>query len=585
MKMPICQSAVMKHLDTYLKTLHSSIKLNEKGNCNGFSHVFAKYCLEGRKDEYFDLLEYICNNPVELYTDEVNQFLTELFLTAGPEQFNQSLTQRHAYKTLSIEGEPLHSPFSFSIVTEDKNWETLFNEIKLNEYEAIIVSGQKHAITITREGGNYLVYDCNYRSGSKLITTVEQLIQELRIDCFAVKGSMGLSLRVLQHPQKMRDMNLDEASLYKRFLSAENINIAADLNSSESQSSLEMMFLYCDNITIEELDLAFKLATPDLNRLCKLLEISAGLNVTFEKIEFISLKIEEYLEKNYNEPQNIEKQSTEHDLAVIIKEMESLIASSKASSAHRICLLSALLSGREGLFDKFFEKEWYKNIIANKSLTYDDMLTSTAKSGNSSLFNKVLCFYNNERELSSQITSDLSLALIDSAIEGGSLDCLNMILDELGGNTHILSDDKLLNYLSRAIHSNNLPISKKLIQLIPEERRKLLNFPLSVIERTVLPILKLLKENEIPFSANAEYLFRRKEHKSVNILSWILVVLEQIKDYFLYQQIISFKDRSVYNKSRDTGMSIVHKLSIFKNVTTGCCVEEPIKINCTNPVI
>lgn len=59
MSKDLSQNHLINRLKAYLTRCNLPIKVNEGGICNGLATVHAKYVLEGRGDEFFDMLNYI----------------------------------------------------------------------------------------------------------------------------------------------------------------------------------------------------------------------------------------------------------------------------------------------------------------------------------------------------------------------------------------------------------------------------------------------------------------------------------------------------------------------------------------------
>ena len=198
-------------------------------------------------------------------------------------------------------------------------------------------------------------------------------------------------------------------------------------------------------------------------------------------------------------------------------------------------------TGLESLFDKV-NRVNYLDLIYGKEWPYEKLLFDAAKSGYSSMFSKILSLYIDSNSVCSVKDIMDKNDLIVAAIEGGSADCLTHILNMLQQkNYDDWNEKKLLNYLSKAVDSKNHQLVGKILEIIPDEQLKSVHVPLKVMQRTPLPVLLLLQKKDVPFSKNAEYILSQKARHPSNILSWLLVLLEKIKDFLSSRQEILYK--------------------------------------------
>ncbi len=59
----INQKIIITKLEAFAQSHHLSIHLDSGGICSGLCHVYAKYCLEGKRNEFFNLLRNISKTP------------------------------------------------------------------------------------------------------------------------------------------------------------------------------------------------------------------------------------------------------------------------------------------------------------------------------------------------------------------------------------------------------------------------------------------------------------------------------------------------------------------------------------------
>ena len=579
----IHQAEIIRKLDSYVKLHQSSLDIKATGICNGLSTVHARYCLEGRKDEFFNLLKYISETPVVSFSAEVSQLVVEIFVTHIPQIFNQKLSQYTAYKALSINGEPLICALQVAMITNSANWETIFKNIDLRDNEAIVVIGHQHAVCISKEENGYLLYDPNNLSKPSHIKTEVELIRTLRkCASFDTHGPLGLTLSVLQHPQHKRSLSYNARSLYEQFLTKDNINMKTKSDHEHKFSSLDMM-LRTSDVTLDDIkraislgakstieehlflglminfnvseDIIFYYISKEIAALTKYLEdIQSTFNKNQKEVPVIQEAAEDIskeLENRYLPEETLallrKIKSVEKETAALQKKTDNIKYNILELKIQKLRLplqnfVSQIIStGLESLFDKV-NRVNYLDLIYGKEWPYEKLLFDAAKSGYSSMFSKILSLYIDSNSVCSVKDIMDKNDLIVAAIEGGSADCLTHILNMLQQkNYDDWNEKKLLNYLSKAVDSKNHQLVGKILEIIPDEQLKSVHVPLKVMQRTPLPVLLLLQKKDVPFSKNAEYILSQKARHPSNILSWLLVLLEKIKDFLSSRQEILYK--------------------------------------------
>jgi|GEM_PF-2315888 len=552
-KSNINQAKIIRKLDAYVQEHPSSLNINATGICNALSHLYAKYCLEGRKDEFFDLLKYISENPVEAFSTEVSQFVVEIFVSHAPQSFNQELNQNTAHQALFIEGEPLHCALSVAMIRDGVNWKAIFKDIELQDNEAIVVIGKRHTVCVSKEEDGYLLYDPNNLTKPQHIKIEAELISALR-ECasFDAHGPLALTLSVLQHPQKKRSLPFNARVLYGQFLTQDNINMKTKILHNVDFSILDMM-LQSSEITLADIEWAISLGAESAIDQYLFFGMMIGGNVSDDIIlYFIKSELKKLQREpdvyHEDEPENEEVRALQKPLAEGDAEKKELLETKdildrelKLRFSLQRCVSKVIEYGPEALFDKF-KTEGYLDVIYGEEWPYEQLLDYAARSGNASMLSKIFGLYIDS--YSSSTLEDImdKNDLIVAAIKGGSAECLAYVLQKLLDKKYAdFTEKKLLNYLSKAVVSNNHRIVDKIIKIIPEEQLKSVHIPLKVMEQITLPVLLLLKERGVPFSDNAEYILSQKAKQPSSTLSWLLVILEKIKDYLLSRQDIQYK--------------------------------------------
>ncbi|WP_298622429.1 hypothetical protein [uncultured Legionella sp.] len=193
MSSEIDQSLVIENLNRYLDWHNLPVRMNKTGICNGLATVYTKYALEGRLNEFRDILVKIATmTSTPEFDDKINHFAAEVSLSFLPSDYNKELNQLHSINMLSIEGKGLRSSYDFAMTTSDSNWTEILEGLKLGNDEAMIVRSLNHAVSISKRGGKYIIYDPNYSSGFKLFKNENELIQELHYNVFRYTGLLGV---------------------------------------------------------------------------------------------------------------------------------------------------------------------------------------------------------------------------------------------------------------------------------------------------------------------------------------------------------------------------------------------------------
>lgn len=513
------QRKIIQKLNEYAQYHNLPASFNPKGICNGLSHLYAKYRVQGKEAEFIDLLHYIVSTETDELTDRVQAFAIQVLLACEPELFNKKLNQSTANQALEIDGQPLKNAFELAIVTSDLNWKSIIQDINIDENEVLLVHGYRHAVALSKSNGKYVLYDPNNYFVHSIADNEDQLLPLLRA-CFIQEGKLGLKVKLLQHPSSTREIGFDAKDILRQFLTVENINEKSGGGG------------------VTTLDLTLASSCNDVTTLNMLLNMGAK---TSESLGFILT----FAVARNSPPQIL------HRLIILVKERLIHHENHEEGEAEKLlsgffCSLDiALEYGREEMFNLLYEHPVYKEISEIFPWQYNKLVVSAARGGNAALLAKMIREYKNKAASPEKriavLMDNQETDLIDNVIDSGNLKCLALVLEELKRENYQLSDEQRLKYISKAIHANNFHLVRKLVSEMPAARLQTLQMPLSVVEHTVAPILTLLQESGVEFSPNAKSIIANKKHQGMDLVSWILIIIEKIKDYFLSNKSIHYE--------------------------------------------
>lgn len=508
------QSALIEKLNAYFEDQGLSLKLSSGGICNGLCSLRTKYILKGDEKTFKKMIEAISNmRKYKALPEDLNQFIIELCLTAAPSEFDNKLNELTSMEAIPFTQEPLKAALNVSMVTSELNWISVMRDIALQEGEALLVANHGHIVSISKQGDQYHLYDPNF--GFHLIDTEKALVQALNDNVFLntiySQDALGLNIRLMQSPlMAARPITLTTPALYENYL-------AQDISQSIRYKSK-------DNTSIQQRNsLEFALGkSPDSADIKKLMAMGFPLNK-----DMVTTAI-------YNR--------ASLDVCVLLmNQLEGF------DDKDLLAIATAIISfGTKEMLDFFlFNETMYKIFMDN----YCTLTSSALTSGNGEMLEYFFLKSktddrvdaNNQLWLRGMLALEGEYNPLSMAIDSGSSKCVRVILGELDRIHYTMTPAQHQAYLLKAIQSNHFHVVRQLIEITPSDQLKTMHLRLSLVEKTNLPVLRLLQQSGIEFSNNAKAIFAQKEQHWVNILRWILCVLEKIKDYFLDKPLLSSK--------------------------------------------
>lgn len=480
------QRLLIDNLNKYLEWHNLPVRMNKSGICNGLASVYAKYALENKEKKFLELLQYVAGkDPSSEIEIELNHFVAEILVSFIPQLFNQKLNVLLSTEALAINNRILKSAFNFAITTSDTNWAEIIRTIDLKNTEVMRVVGAKHAVSVSKKGGKFIIYDPNYSSGIKEFANEDELIQELHKNVFHFeKGNLAMAISVIPHPDNIpRAFPKIITKLYDKYLAKEDVT-AKPVTSHGIDASENTLFyaaIFNDGEVIKHL-----LATGAEDKDYRAAMIAAESNN--------------------------------------ISALEVLIVNIKDSKTIKNLLTTALQCGEEEVLEVLLKNTHCQQLF-NKELLSQGAIHLAAESGNPQLLKKIINTYKKSLDGISDIDAKISAKIIEEqaiikAIDSGSVQCVKVLIKQLKGKDQLNDAQKLL-YLDEAIRKNQPHMVSYFVQsLSSKESLKHFStdhFSLQTIEQTDLSILCQLKKEGVPFSKADNLIIAKKEHKSTGL--------------------------------------------------------------------
>lgn len=506
----VSQDKVIKHLNQYFKAQNLPLTLDTGGICNGLAHVYAQYCLFHDEEKFMRILRVIASGQMDGVThdNEINLFITQVFLSFIPQQYNKELSQATAIKAL---GKPIETVFELGAVLSNKDWQRLIMDIELQEDEVILVNSVDHTIAISRKQGKYVVYDPNYDAGTHTFKNERSLVQELAHNIFNYKDKvLGMRVHIVKKDSQITSLR-NPLFFYQRYITANNVNKKASAHAHQTNTLL--LAIECnDEASIDYL-------------------LAQGAEVT-------DVAIAKAVIDNHN-----------NTLPKLLSKMVSL-----ADKSINSFLILALRQGRWKAFATLMREEQFNTqfhtifLNTNKALS----LQYAAEGGNLDLLKYVFnaCQTNTTpyHELDRVLSNERHTSnILKSAIKGQSKECSAFILQALKQRQIELSPIIKTECMVHAIQSNDLYVFSLLLEELQPTTLKQLHLKLALIEKTNVHILKQLQAQGVIFSPRAQALIARKEQRSIGLLLAIGIEIEKFMDFIAGQQDIALHRHSFFS--------------------------------------
>lgn len=520
------QNILIPRMNDYMKHQRLPLQVNETGICAGLSNVYAKYKLEGRENDFLEMLSKITSNDLTQFDDHFNHFITEVVLSFSPSDFDPSLAQHDGMSILKINHQSLVPSFQLVLTAKKEDWSDIMSSLNFMPDEVIRIDEEKHSITISRDNqGHYRVYDPNYSSGIKIFSSVQELVEELYENVFPWSGrDLTLTLETYQiTPRPTLDRDL--RSIYQKYLKKTNQQKTLQEIIPLKNQALLTLFLKING---------------------KPTELSALFELCRHALVHHNLKAFSYF-------------ST------------SLIPELDAKKIASLIMLS-IISGNLNAFQQLMLIPRVKGIFSQLDPVI--LLHSAIKRSNEVKMIKELINLYDPKDESRFVTKLLlkkaPLNAIEQAIHANAHLALKQLISYLDNDNHKIPEEEYLRYLSQAIKKNHIYCVELLLQKISKESLKTLSFSLSRAEKTNLSILKILQKHGVVWPEEIQNIMSKKEHESSGIMAFWGLSLRKfiyfIQDLLLQKKDIHFgRSLTLFQPSEQTSTADISRPSPYKN--------------------
>lgn len=560
------QDLLIENLNQEFKKLRfpAQFHFNEGGVCNGLAMVYAQYALQGpeKEAEFFKVLKIIADGKLDeeakygLQEGSILLFASQVLLAFQPGKYDLSQTQSTSMEMLKINGKPLTSSFDFALAATDKEWSQVIAKIGLQNDEVMVVQSVNHAISVRKVNDKYRVYDPNYASGFKEFASEAALVKELHKNVFGYgRGNLGMEVHVVRNPDAAPRQTPfpDIKELYEQHLppkkataklgskTFDTLAVAATIIKdpqaikmliAQSKASTEEIFTAAKRVVIYNnsaaLDPLLEIINADSEspkKLKVLLEIAIGSG----RLDTYN-QLEKYFPKCYSE---------EH--------LGYLIALAAKGGNPKILerVLDAVQPSQEAYVDKLVTENMNNGKLGTAGMGHE-----AAKAIYLQVF------------MTKNMVDGIHVA-IGYAVEKGHTECIKLLVNQLNSYREPLNEQQLLNYFLKAIEHNQPYALEKLINTHPEMSKGVLSLlsmsPLSV-KRTDLDVLRLLKQNGVPFSAQAEEIIQGKEKDQYSSFSTIVnLLINYIQNIFGKKQ-LKYDEQQLLAMKKDECNEVIKKI-------------------------
>ncbi|HFD2233464.1 TPA: hypothetical protein ACF2PP_002878, partial [Legionella pneumophila] len=495
------------------------------------------------------------------------------------------------------------------LVTSDKNWENILESLNLKEDEVMLVRSINHAISITRKGNQYHVYDPNYEEGVKSFSSEQEVIKELHERVFHYnKGNMGLTLSIITTGDKEPRQDLPKpVDIYDQYLNKENVNSLAtitvehplggpwdltkktiDLASECGDENLinkliELHQFDFNNMPIEQASQAVQynnvraaeLLVNDMIRILSKQDPVAQDEFSDIPAEELPAEFLKQFEEIPDAPEGDEiKEAEVQNPKVVMPPSEK-----KIKDLLYPLILKAASYGRKEVFDTLCEM-WNKNAGDFDKEDLKNFILLAAKGGNSVLLQELIDkYYESNMTLYDKDIQGKVDGIIHELISKGSPDsavCIEVLLNTLSKEGKSIDDRQRADYISRAFEANKPHMIERFIKGISDEKRlefliraikkdqphmvelfikdlpkgllNTISLSLPAIEKMNGETLKILEKNGMKFTEMEKAIIAKKSHQPVGLLLSIGVALAKFTDFC---KEVLFKNESVtYDKNK-----------------------------------
>ncbi|KTD77187.1 hypothetical protein [Legionella waltersii] len=210
------QTKIINSVNKLLSQKDSSLKLNEGGVCGGLASVYIRYCLEGRKSDFFMLSRLLVNPPKDYHYGsghELDYFIRDIEIEFNRRKYSRGMSyQGDLEDSVLIKGKPIKKEFTLGLVTTKNSWAKILEGIRHNG-RACYFRSHNHAIAVEFNNNQFEIFDPNYneddpesespkQANTKSFATAKEVIDELNRQFHYPQDELtGLGIHVYADPE------------------------------------------------------------------------------------------------------------------------------------------------------------------------------------------------------------------------------------------------------------------------------------------------------------------------------------------------------------------------------------------------
>ena len=473
----VSQRQVIHNLNKYLEWNNLPARLATKGVCQGLCVVHDQYFLEGRQEEFSQMLDYVAGKAFDSEMEtNVNDFVFKIVVSQSHEKFDKSMRQRDATHVLNHNAT---SVFHLVLTTESNNWVKIIEELDLSDDEILELWNADHAMRVTKKGSHYMLYDPN--QGHTQFDNAEALIQFMHKKTAQYETDLlALDMHILcrksnDHEHKQRRRPID---FYDQYLIPQNVD----------RMAVQLGDMYPKGRRALD-TLALTVRSDDAELVAKLIDIGA---------KDISNALRVAVTVNASKSLNVLLNSDKVDIPFLIDDQVT---------SWYLCFES-LKNGSEESYDVLLNHPKYSQEIKcfTETLFATQTLQAAAQGGNPKLLTRIINTLSMEPgQLAAKILEkDLhGVDAIQSAIKSGSSENLRLLFQALKSAQCDLSEERKLAYLTTMVQSTepNLLLVDYLLTNFTVKKENILPILHLALEHGREDVFDTLLLNDLPYSA------------------------------------------------------------------------------------
>lgn len=580
------QDVLIDIVNEYFEWNNLPLQWNNKGVCWGLAHVRAKYLIEGRVEQFDNLIKKMAElgslTQKELRSlgpdNEYEDFLAEIICVFDPENYDNQYHQNDSYRCLNVivgadkeagveeHVEKVQRHYQLSMATSVENWVKIIrDDINMQVGEAFVVSSCNHAVQVHRLNGEhkYAIYDPNNPDGTIEVDGEERLMKFLSRECFPAMDKdqkmsksdpIGLQFCGLSKESKKPVSRKPAKEIHQQYVK----NISEDTSDTAKINSFgEVRLAYSMACEMDDVDYAEYYASRLSNEgrwLPKLETLrEQAMSLSVETFNVYHRKVQDALvNKNDDNIKMMNLSSQKGKTRIFLhlvnheKYKNDYVSLLKNKEKSKTLLKNAVVGGQEDILKKVIaDIKEYQNDFNFREVFFEE-------------------FNFKDVGLEGKGKGDL----FQVAIECDQAGSIEILLNEIRKEKLQMSQDKMVAYLDAAIAKNNIFAVETLIDAIPDERRRELfsaiDIPAPKAMKTNVHILNLLKKNGAELNDITQIIMQHKLTRRSNLFSFMRINLACLTDMIIEK--ISFSPAKKMVSSTSTNEFYLKEKATISNI-------------------